>query len=753
MPCLTYRALDYNFLSTYRTAFESGKLGHLSNKYAGGFMVWRRTLLMPVAVMYCISVLIDIYVVVNTYRVQPAVFVRDFVGEMLWNTVFCPHKPCKAVRGLEPIHTVLLCTDATLAAVGLFAAYKMAQGARHWATYRLSSRHLRVAFAALFVAPFALFLALPPAQFIQVDFVQSTLCEEKMKSLAKGLPPQALPPVLWEFCREDISAWEAAFNQSLVDQGRLRNPRTGTCPAAVTVTLAGRAAFAASGKACIDNDAAFANLALESCAQAAELGLCTSVNTQWRAAITGACPASCQLCFAVQCEDQNSAFDEAATAGLTALTSCADALAAGACTSSNARVRAAIRDVCPVTCGVAVCGGAAACLDRDFKIALLQGTESTCAEAKASGMCVDSGAAANTYVRTNCPETCELCPGASGRRQLQSGGGGGGGGSSAQLVAQTIAAFEADESNLIDLDGCVSPIVVQTVGALQVALSDEVIVGAFALRRGSTVLLTLLPAALGLSLGAGQGMTLAKAVLPSSRLPSRLAGLIVSVSLPTVAALLAFLNQLLASAWGTLSCVCVLAALSVWMPLGVVGTLQRSLRRHLLTSEAAVLKTSKSSGDKHNDAIINPSPDDVSLVVSAIGRRKWMLTLYLLLAIVFLGLFFGLSSSVSMITEQLAELQDTLKQVSRHVSVTGNVLPVVSLVAQSVSALLRVLSMTYMAQVFYSDTALVLITTIWHHDRNDADETKAAREDELVAVATALGLDRDSGSPPAAASV
>ena len=234
MPCLTYRALDYNFLSTHRTAFESGKLGHLSNKYAGGFMVWRRTLLMPVAVMYCISVLIDIYVVVNTYRVQPAVFVRDFVGEMLWNTVFCPHKPCKAVRGLEPIHTVLLCTDATLAAVGLFAAYKMAQGARHWATYRLSSRHLRVAFAALFVAPFALFLALPPAQFIQVDFVQSTLCEEKMKSLAKGLPPQALPPVLWEFCREDISAWEAAFNQSLVDQGRLRNPRTGTCPAAVT---------------------------------------------------------------------------------------------------------------------------------------------------------------------------------------------------------------------------------------------------------------------------------------------------------------------------------------------------------------------------------------------------------------------------------------------------------------------------------------------------------------------------------------
>ena len=36
---------------------------------------------------------------------------------------------------------------------------------------------------------------------------------------------------------------------------------------------------------------------------------------------------------------------------------------------------------------------------------------------------------------------------------------------------------------------------------LEVTLSDEVIVGAVALRRFSTVLLTLLPAALGLALG------------------------------------------------------------------------------------------------------------------------------------------------------------------------------------------------------------------------------------------------------------
>jgi hypothetical protein len=83
-----------------------------------------------------------------------------------------------------------------------------------------------------------------------------------------------------------------------------------------------------------------------------------------------------------------------------------------------------------------------------------------------------------------------------------------------------VSASEASgvvQNAMIRPDGCVDPLVITAVEALEVALSYEVIIGSIALRRTSHALTTLLPAALGLALGAGQGSMLAKALIPASR--------------------------------------------------------------------------------------------------------------------------------------------------------------------------------------------------------------------------------------------
>jgi hypothetical protein len=61
------------------------------------------------------------------------------------------------------------------------------------------------------------------------------------------------------------------------------------------------------------------------------------------------------------------------------------------------------------------------------------------------------------------------------------------------------------------------------------------VLGAIAMRSGSEVLAILLPAAVGLSLGAGQGSSLAKTLLPTSRLPARMSSLVVATAMPMVA--------------------------------------------------------------------------------------------------------------------------------------------------------------------------------------------------------------------------
>jgi hypothetical protein len=59
-------------------------------------------------------------------------------------------------------------------------------------------------------------------------------------------------------------------------------------------------------------------------------------------------------------------------------------------------------------------------------------------------------------------------------------------------------------------------------------------------------------------------------LLPSSRLPALFAAFAVFVGLPLVAAFAAFLVQLTQSSWLSASLICLLMALSTWMPLGLV---------------------------------------------------------------------------------------------------------------------------------------------------------------------------------------
>jgi len=241
------------------------------------------------------------------------------------------------------------------------------------------------------------------------------------------------------------------------------------------------------------------------------------------------------------------------------------------------------------------------------------------------------------------------------------------------------------------------------------------------------VMLALVPAALGLALGAGQGSTVAKALLSSSRLPAQLAGLVVGLSLPILAAFLGVLNQLLASTFGTLACLSVLAMVAVWAPLGALGSVRRSLvgSRKLQPGRA-----------KLPHPIVDPAP--ASAVARAIGRRKYAVSGWLLLALVFVALYLGLSTAYSIVVEQLAEVQQTVESAASRAARGVNSLPLISLIITGVATLTSVVAKTYIAQCFYADAAVTTIVTTWHAERADSPETAQKRTDELAEVAAAL---------------
>jgi hypothetical protein len=266
------------------------------------------------------------------------------------------------------------------------------------------------------------------------------------------------------------------------------------------------------------------------------------------------------------------------------------------------------------------------------------------------------------------------------------------------------------------------------------------------LNRGSVVLLTLLPAALGIALGAGQGSTLAKAVLPRSRLPSRLAGIVVLISLPVLTALLGVINQLLASPYGTLLSVSLLGMVSVWLPLEAFEQPSRALRQPLSLKSATARGAANNEPSAHRapenlkSAVLEPS--DHAATVKAIGRLKWRLTAWMLLGLLWLVFFLGFTNAASLVSEHLQELKTQIDLAVRVSSRRGDWGPLMMLLAPMLQMVLQLIAKTYLAQVFYTDTACVAITQIWHADRADCHTTEVARNAELAEVAKALDKQR-----------
>lgn len=139
-----------------------------------------------------------------------------------------------------------------------------------------------------------------------------------------------------------------------------------------------------------------------------------------------------------------------------------------------------------------------------------------------------------------CPVSCGTCNVARGRGRR----------AAATSSAARSAASSAASRARARQSGCVRPVVVDAMEQLSVALSSEALTGAVGIQQAMSVLATLLPSAMGLALGAAQGSTLAKCVLPSSRLPAYLAGGAVALGLPILAALLAFINTLVGGGLG-----------------------------------------------------------------------------------------------------------------------------------------------------------------------------------------------------------
>ena len=756
---------DLDFKNNYRTSYESQKIQGLGAT-VGGYLVWRRTLIMPCTVLLSMACVIQCVLTGATYFQGYRNFIKRFVGEAIWTNVFCPDdtKPCKAADGFIGVYYVLMVSDLILCLVAAIACMLLVRATRSWSHFNTTAKMLRRAYGALFGAPFILLLILAPAQFVNVGQTQQLLCAERAGDL---LPPgiAVTKAQINELCAEDIDQWATSLNQTLAASGRLRDPKSGSCSFVQAETKKASAAFAASGAACEDVPAATftaasATLPVKDCAQAASLGLCTFSDPKVSSTIQSSCPLACGLCsVTAECYDNDAKFAEFGNPN--GVTTCAAALAAGWCTHSKASVRTTVRRTCPVSCNEC----SAECVDRDeaFDLQGNPGGLTSCAGALAYGPNGDVNLCTATdrpslrsITRTVCVASCGLCP--SGRRRLlelsrlyrgdEMTGRDGEAveeGAVGRLPADDAAAaalpprhhrsralqasslktaFDAggvSGSERLKLDGCVDPLVVTAVGALEVTLSDEVIIGAIALRRSASVLATLLPAAIGLGMGAGAGATQAKTLLTQSRQPARLANIIVVTSIIFVTAILGIVNQLLASGWGTLSTLCIICTLAVWLPFGL---------------GAAHVKPLSAVGA----SIVHPAPSES--VVAAVGRRKHVATLLMLMAALFLGCFLGLSSAVSMVTQQLVETQKQLHASVRAGSNQGNWGPFLFLLLSICQTLFEVIAKTYLAQAFYTDSGVIAVTLMWHNDRADTAEVAEKRADELAEVAHALGRDQ-----------
>jgi hypothetical protein len=92
-----------------------------------------------------------------------------------------------------------------------------------------------------------------------------------------------------------------------------------------------------------------------------------------------------------------------------------------------------------------------------------------------------------------------------------------------------------------------------------------------------------------------------------------------------------------------------------------------------------------------------------------------------------------------MVTEQFEELKRSWDQVIEH----GAWSKIALLVITILQTAFELVAKTYLAQVFYTDSACVAITLIWHSDRADGEAMAKLRSDEMAQVAEALERSRD----------
>lgn len=728
----SFRYSNYEFESYPRTKKEKDAVGHLSPA-VGGFLIWRKVLLIPCTVLLCLATILQAVLTALTYSSggQTGFFVQ-MLGPEIWDNVFCPEsapRPCH-IPGIAGVYYAVLITDVILVVISIVACVLLVIACLRWTDYPASLRALRSAYGAIFLAPFALLLLLPPAAFVDAAATQAALCatqlEQYMPDSSSGLT------LTQDVCAQPIDQWQESLNASLTEAGRIRDRNTGTCPYAEAVLAQAAAAFLLSGAPCTDDNNAIADAGtqIRSCSQAKALGLCTSDVASWREQVQLACPAECGLCTvpppAIVCEDHDNRFARLGYASAPA--SCADAVSLGQCNSPTEQVREFVREACPSGCGLCQ----EECVDNNVQIQLLQEPYASnlrnCRYATSAAfsppLCTSNNATIRDFMRNACKASCGVCTPSAGRRRMQA--------STVMLegALQGASGSRVGAAPTLTLhDGCVDPYIIQAAAVLEVTLSDQVIIGAFALRRTATVMLTLIPAALGLALGAGQGTTLAKALLPSSRLPARLAAIVVGLSLPQIASLLGVINQLIGSHFGTLACLSLLAMLAVWLPHGVAGKVRR------LLAKAQKVDDAKADVAKAHPII---DPASGSAVVKAIGLRKWAVTFWLLLAVLFIALYLGLSAAYSLVTEQLNEAASQVTSSVARYQNTGQVGPLLRIVLTVFSILFSVIAKTYLAQAFYTDAGVSAVVAIWHTEKTDGAEVSQQRSTELSEVAEAL---------------
>ena len=120
-------------------------------------------------------------------------------------------------------------------------------------------------------------------------------------------------------------------------------------------------------------------------------------------------------------------------------------------------------------------------------------------------------------------------------------------------------------------------------------------------------------------------------------------------------------------------------------------------------------------------------------MVAAVACRKWAVTVWLALAVVFGVLFLSIATTVSVLTDKIDEFQAAFAQ-----SAQGDPGPLGVLLLPWVHLVLVAIAKTYLAQVFYTDQAVLQMTLMHRSDKSDPVGMREQRARELDAVAQTM---------------